>query len=112
MKNFVLVLLTFLGLAAIAPKAEAGQYKKIWNGHGYTYVKKSDYYGRDYRPRYRTRTYYRPARSHYYSQPARYYRDYDYGYYRPARTYRSYDDCERPVRYYSSRPRIAFTFGF
>lgn len=88
-----------VGTMAFAPKADAGQYVKVWNGHCHTYVHKSQAYGSNWNcaPRYRS-TYHRPARV-YYSQPARYYRSNNY--------------CERPVRYHNvSRPRFAISFGF
>ena len=95
MKKLLFALLVLVGVATFTPKAEAGQYRKVWNGHCYTYVNKYDC---DDRPRYHhhSRYYHRPVR--YYSAPVRYYRSYDY--------------CDRPVRYYSSRPRISVSFGF
>jgi hypothetical protein len=90
MKKLLFALLVLFGVAAFTPKAEAGQYIKVWNGHCYTYVNKYSS-GYDCAPRY----YHRPARV-YYSEPVRYYRSYDY--------------CDRPVRYYGSR--FSINFGF
>ena len=102
MKKLLFALLMLLSAAVFVPKAEAGQYARVWTGHGYTYVHKSQLYGYGgyggyYSPRHRS-SHYRPVRGYYYSRPVRYYRSYDY--------------CERPVRYYSSRPRVAISFGF
>jgi hypothetical protein len=96
MKKLLFALLVLLGVVTFTPQAEAGQYRKVWNGHCYTYVHK---YRDDYcAPRHHTRYYHRPVR--YYSQPVRYYRGYD--------RYDRYDSR----RYYSSRPRISVSFGF
>ena len=84
MKKLLFALLALLGVVAFAPKAEAGQYAKVWNGHCYTYVHKSEVY-RDW-PYRHSGSYYGHHRS------ARHYR-----YARPVRHYRSYDYCERPA---------------
>ncbi len=98
MKKLFIALLMIIGAVAFAPKAEAGQYAKVWNGRCYTYVLKSQLYGSGYRcaPTYRT-TYRRPAPV-YYSQPVR--------------TYRSYGSCNSPVRYYGGGSRFSVNFGF
>lgn len=100
MKKLLFALLMLLGVVAFAPKAEAGQYAKIWNGHCYTYVHKSQAYGYGhggyYAPRYRN-NYYRPV-NRYYGRPVRYSRGYDRGCYGGG--------------YYNSRPRVAISFGF
>ena len=93
MKKLLFALLVLVGVVTFAPQAEAGQDRKVWNGHCYTYVNKYDC-DSHYRPRHQY--YHRPVR--YYSQPVRH--------------YRSYDHCDRPVRYYSSRPRVSVSFGF
>ena len=90
MKKLLFALLVLVGVVTFTPKAEAGQYRKVWNGHCYTYVNKYDC-DSHYRPRHYNH-------SRYDHRPVRYYRNYDY--------------CDRPVRYYSSRPRFAVSFGF
>ena len=90
MKKLLFALLVLFGVAAFTPKAEAGQYIKVWNGRCYTYVNKYSS-GYDCAPRFTTG---RPA-------PLE-----------PVRHYRSYDYCDRPVRYYSSGPRFSINFGF
>ena len=101
MKKLLVALLVLLGVVTFTPNAEAGQYRKVWNGHCYTYVHKySDNYCA---PRHQSRHYRQPER--YYSQPVRYYSQ-------PVRHYRSYDHCDRPVRYYDSRSRFSVNFGF
>ena len=88
MKKFLLALLMFAGLAALASDANAGGYSRR-------------HYGYDDRYRHSYRSY----------------RHYDYCaprvrvYHAPVRYYRSYDYCEPRYRYYS-RPRFAFSFGF
>lgn len=111
MKKLLFALLMFLGVAAFAPKADAGQYVKYWNGRNYTYVHKSQVYSnwpyshsgtykKHSKYKYKNHRYHRPSRSYYYSQPQRYYRSNRYYHH-------------RPVRYYqSSRPRFAISFGF
>ena len=94
MKTILIAALALLGLTAFAPQAEAGGYR--------------DRYRRSYddcdRPRYRS-SYRDDCR--YYERPVTYYR------YAPSRSYyhSSYDYCA-PRRYYSSRPRVSFSFGF
>jgi hypothetical protein len=94
MKTFVLALLIFAGLFAAVPQAEA-RHRDCYDG----YYRRPVYSYRYARPYYypvRTYSYYRPA---YYYRPVRYYYN-DYGY------------CAPRVRYYSSRPRLSFFFGF
>ncbi len=112
MKNLFIALLVLVGGVAFAPKAEAGQYAKVWNGHCYTYVHKSQVYGTnwDHPSRYRT-SHYRPSHyrpSHYrpsYRRPARVY------YSQPVRSYRDYGYCA-PTHSYRGGSRFAVSFGF
>lgn len=48
MKKFILLLMLVLGLVAFMPKAEAGQYAKVYTKHGPTYVHKSALYGNNH----------------------------------------------------------------
>lgn len=99
MKQLFLALLTVAGLAALAPKAEAGQYARVYDGYGVTYVPKACLYGDSYREAVcrseRRQRYLRSLAC----RPV-YYRE---------------DGC-RPVyrRSYEvyRAPRVAFTFGF
>ena len=106
MKKLLIAFTMFAGLAALAPKAEAGQYARYFQGYDhcgrptYTYVHKSDayrapQYGRSYNNHnYNMGKFNRS----YYSEP-RY--DYDRGY---DRGYRA------PV--YRSGSRFSVNFGF
>ncbi len=100
MKKLLLALLAVSGLAAFAPKAEAGQYAVVYTKYGATYVPKATLYGQSYinevnynnaynRCHPQPRTYYRPSTTRCYSRPV---------YYRSCDTYRA--------------PRISFSFGF
>ena len=108
MKKLFFVALAFLTLLTIAPQAEARDrryhsrydsgYSRHHHHHGGYH---SSYGGRRYRSNYYSRrpvVYYRTAPVYYRSSY------YDDGYCAPRYYSRS--------RYYSSRPRISFSFGF
>jgi hypothetical protein len=92
MKTLLCALVVFLGVVAVAPQAEArSRYGRYYDDCD------RPYYG------YRSVRYY----------PVRAYRYYRPSYYRPVRAYYSdYDYCAPRVRYYASRPRFSFFFGF
>lgn len=92
MKTLLFALVVFLAVIAVAPQAQArSRYAR--------------YYDDCARPSYG----YRSVR--YY--PVRAYRYYRPSYYRPVRAYYSdYDYCGPHGRYYASRPRFSFFFGF
>lgn len=97
MKKLLIALLLAGGAVGFVPKAEAGQYVKIWNGHGYTYVNKYDP-GHNPAPRQRNMYNYGPARR-YYAQPERH--------------NQGYNDRNRWGRHNNnSRPRFSVDFGF
>jgi hypothetical protein len=92
MKTFLLAILMFAGLVAVAPDAEARRYYR----DGRSYYGSRGYYSSGYRyyPRraYYSRNYYRP-----------YYRSYYQPYYYSNHCYPGY---------YYGRPAISFSFGF
>ena len=104
MKKLFFVALAFLSLLTIAPQAEARDYHHHSGYSGYSRHHHGGYYpsygGRLYRSSYyshRPVVYYRTAPVYYSSY-------YDDGYCAPRYYSRS--------RYYSSRPRFSFFFGF
>ncbi len=100
MKKLLLAALVLSGIAVFAPRAEAGSYRTVFVGY--------DHCGRPVYRQVVTRDYCAP-RSSYYNAPV---------YYRSSgnRSYNNYrcDDRRyyRDTRSYSSRPRIALSFGF
>lgn len=94
-----------VGFIAVAPKAEAGQYARVYTKHGPVYLHKSQLYGggcytshsKHYKKKHRSYAYY-PSYS------TRSYRSY------PA--YRSYPRSYSSGYRCSSRPTISFAFGF
>lgn len=95
MKKFLVLLFLFATLAVFAPRAEAGQFARVYTKHGTMWVHKSQlpYYNRNYNRsyygynRHHQDNYYRynrrPSRSYYYNQPRRVYYSPSYynGYY-------------------------------
>ncbi len=112
MKKLLFAILLFTGIAAATPKAEAGQFARIYTNRGVAYVHKSQVYGGGYAPY----AYNGGRRHHYHNNRARYVGyPYSRGYSRPS-YYRGYS---RP--YYSDyscgyrghrSPRVAISFGF
>ena len=121
MKKLLFAVLLFVGLAAAAPVAEAGQFARVYNGRGVVYVHKSQLYSPSYASNYSGHRkhhrshrsygysdYYQPSyRSSYYRPHPTYYRS---GYYESDPYYRtgySHSSCN-----HYSRPRVAISFGF
>jgi len=110
MKNLLLALLAVTGISAFAPRAEAGQFARVYTNRGVIYAHKADVYGQSYVNQV--------AHNNYYGQP----------YYRNSacqqprrRAYYSNSRCaprySRPVFYAPNRscngfraPRFAFGF--
>ena len=117
MKKLLFTVLIAVGLAAAAPVAEAGQFARVHNGRGVVYVHKSqlyspaygsNYYGHRKHHRhhrsYGYSSYYRPSYRTSYYEPSYYQPSYRSSYYRHGY---SHSSCG-----YSSRPRVAISFGF
>jgi hypothetical protein len=115
MKTILFSLLAFVTLAVAAPVAQAGQYARVYTNRGPVYLHKSqlyspyrnsnyygsNYYGSNYRHHHRR--HYRSYSNYYRPSYRSYYRPSYYGGYYPSYGYSS---C------YSSRPRVAISFGF
>jgi hypothetical protein len=98
MKNALLTALTFLGLLAFAPRAEAGGWFRV-SDRCDRYERPVYYRSRDC-DRYSTPTYYRTYRT---------YRPSGYSYSRPTYVRDSRYSCYRG---YSSSPRFSIHIGF
>ena len=94
MKKFLLIALTFIGTAILAPEAQAGDCRNYDRGHS-SYRRSHSSYGYSYRRSdCQPRAYY--GRSYHYSAPR---------YYRAERCYTERRHSFRP-------PLISFLFGF
>jgi hypothetical protein len=108
MKKLLLALTILAGFVAAAPRAEAGQFQKVYTRHGVQYVNKysgldASYYN------LHNRRHHRHHRSYGYVPVYRSYPVYRSSY----RSYPRYYDrgCYRSS-HYSSRPRLSVSFGF
>lgn len=105
MKKYLVLLFLALGLFAVTPKAEAGQFARVYTPYGPTYVHKSALYG-----------------GNCHGNNFRHHRNRGYGFYpyRSHRTVRSFPVYRGfPRNYYApgyhcatNRPRFAISFGF
>jgi hypothetical protein len=109
MKKLLIALLALTSLAAVAPRAEAGQFARVYTNRGVIYTHKSILYptcssgSRHHHHHHRSyvyapyyRDYYRPS---YVSYPSYS----NYGYYRPS--------CGSSYHHHHT-PHISFAFGF
>lgn len=107
MKKLLIALLALTSLAAVAPRAEAGQFARVYNGRGVVYVHKSQLYS--------------PYAYSYGSRKHHHHRSYAYApyygsYYRPSYvSYPSYSNYRYSRPYCGShhrRPHVSIAFGF
>ncbi len=90
MKKLLLSALLFTALSPLVSTARAG--------HTESYVRYYDHCGR-------------PVYGYVHVDDYPRHRDCDRDYDRPSRSY-GYESCAPRVRYYESRPRVSFSFGF
>ena len=103
MKKLLFALLLLTGLAAVAPKAEAGQFARVYTGCGVSYVPKAALYSPYYETNYGYRCHHRTYRSYGYYRPSYVSYPYysDYGYNRTSCHHRRHH-----------RPHVSIAFGF